>query len=56
MKVKVLTPFRDRHTGKEHKKGDVIEVTAKRFCEIEKTHYIQPVEEQEQAKETNEKK
>ena len=45
MKVKVIHPFTDKHTKKEHKPGDVIEVTAARFNEIEKPHYIQPVDE-----------
>lgn len=34
MKAKVIIPFNDKYTGKEHKKGDVIEVTAARFNEI----------------------
>lgn len=42
MKVKVLIPFTDRKTGITHKKGEIIEVTEKRFAEIEKPHYITP--------------
>lgn len=34
MKAKVLIPFRDKVTGKKHKSGDVIDVSAKRFNEI----------------------
>ena len=34
LKVKVLIPFRDIHTGKIYKKGDTINVTTKRFVEI----------------------
>lgn len=45
MKVKVLIPFTDKHTGKTYPKGAMIEVTAERFAEIEKPHYIAPVEE-----------
>ena len=46
MKVKVLIPFRDKVTKKIHKKGDVIEVTVKRFNEITaKGRYIQLIEE-----------
>lgn len=36
MKAKVLIPFRDKVTKKEYKKGDVIEITEKRFEEIAK--------------------
>lgn len=34
MKAKVLIPFRDRETKKENKKGAIIDVTDKRFKEI----------------------
>lgn len=34
MKVKVLESFRDKHTGKNYKVGEVINVTKKRFNEI----------------------
>lgn len=46
MKAKVLIPFNDKYTGKEYKKDDVIDVTAKRFNEItKKGKFIQLVEE-----------
>lgn len=46
MKAKVLITFNDKYTGKQYKKGDVIEVTAKRFNEItSKGKFIQLVEE-----------
>lgn len=44
MKVKVLIPFTDKETGKTYAKNDIIDVSAKRFSEIEKPHYIQPVD------------
>ena len=51
MKVKVLIPFRDRITKKSYKKGDIIDVTVRRFNEITaKGKYIQLVEEKEPAK------
>lgn len=51
MKAKVVIPFNDKYTGKEYKKGDVIEVTAKRFNEItNKGKFIQLVEEEAPAK------
>jgi hypothetical protein len=51
MKVVVLIPFCDKYTGKNYKKGDIIEVTAKRFNEIvAKGKYIQPVEEEKPVK------
>jgi len=34
MKAKVLIPFNDKYTGKAHKKGAIIEVSAARFNEI----------------------
>lgn len=36
MKAKVLISFRDKETKKECKKGDVIEISEKRFKEIMK--------------------
>ena len=51
MKVIVLIPFCDKYNGKTYKKGDTIEVTAKRFNEIvAKGKYIQLVEEKEPVK------
>lgn len=42
MKAKVLISFRDKETHKEHKKGDVIDVTPARFNEItQKGRYIE---------------
>ena len=34
MKAKVVVAFNDKYTGKEHKAGDVIDLTAERFNEI----------------------
>ena len=34
MKAKVLIPFRDKYTGKKHKKDAVIELNAERINEI----------------------
>lgn len=52
MKAKVLIAFNDKYTGKEHKKGDVIDVNAKRFAEItKKGNFIQPVDEKSSGKE-----
>ncbi len=34
MKAKVIISFNDKHTGEKHKKGDIIEVSAARFNEI----------------------
>ena len=51
MKVKVLIPFRDKETKKEYKKGDLIDVTVKRFNEITANgRYIQLVEDEKPAK------
>lgn len=51
MKVKVLIPYRDKETKKECKKGDIIDVTVKRFNEITaKGRYIQPIDETASAK------
>lgn len=35
MKAKVLQEFKDKYSGKLHKVGDVIEVSAERFEEIQ---------------------
>lgn len=51
MKVKVLIPFSDKHTGEKYKKNDIIDVTAKRFNEITtKGRYVEPIEENKQPK------
>ena len=34
MKVKVLIPFTDKHTGKEYKKNDILDFTAQRINEF----------------------
>ena len=52
MKVVVLIPFCDKYTGEQYKKGDVFNITAKRFNEItQKGRYIQLVEEEESTNE-----
>lgn len=46
MKAKVIIQFNDKYTGEEHKKGDVIEVTAARFNEIRRQgKYVEAVDE-----------
>lgn len=51
MKVKVLMPFCDKHTGKKYKKDDIIDVTVTRFNEITaKGRYVEPIEETKQTK------
>lgn len=51
MKAKVLIPFKDKETKKTHEKGDIIDVTVKRFNEITaKGKYIQLVEEERPVK------
>lgn len=37
MKAKVLKRFKDKHTGKVYKVGEIITVTKKRFAEILET-------------------
>ena len=34
MKVKVLTKFKDKHSGKIHKAGDILIISKDRFKEI----------------------
>ncbi len=34
MKVKVIKKFIDKHTGKVHKKGDILTIDKKRYEEI----------------------
>lgn len=47
IKVKVLIPFNDKYTGKQYKKGDTLEMTAKRINEINRTgSFIELVEEE----------
>jgi hypothetical protein len=46
LKVKVLKSFIDKHTGKKHKPGDVLDVTVTRCNElIEKDGFIKLLEE-----------
>lgn len=46
MKAKVLIPYTDKETGQKRNKGDVINITAKRFNEITaKGRYIEAVDE-----------
>lgn len=46
MKVKVLIPFTDKHTGKKHYKGETFDASASRINEIlAKGKYIKLVEE-----------
>lgn len=47
IKSKVLIPFTDKETKKQYKKGDIINLTAKRFNEIQrKGKYIEAAEEE----------
>ena len=46
MKAKVLIPYTDKNTGKTHKKGEIIDISADRFNEItRKGRYIEAYEE-----------
>ena len=46
MKVKVLKEFRDKYSGKLYKAGDIIEVSAERFGEIQTVgNLVEKVEE-----------
>ena len=46
MKVKVLIPFTDKHTGKKHWKGETFDASASRINEIlKKGKYVELVEE-----------
>lgn len=46
IKVKVLIPFNDKYTGKQYKKGEILDLTAKRINEINrKGAFIELVEE-----------
>lgn len=46
IKTKVLIPFTDKETKKHYKKGDIIDLTAKRFNEVlRKGKYIEAAEE-----------
>lgn len=51
VKTKVLIPFTDKETNKQYKKGDIINMTAKRFNEVQrKGNYIEVLEEPETPK------
>ena len=51
MKAKVLIPFKDKETKKAHKKGDVVELSSKRFNEIIKQgRFVELVEDEKPAK------
>lgn len=51
MKAKVLIPFKDKETKKDRKKGDIIDVTPKRFNEIiAKGRFIEAVEDEKPVK------
>lgn len=51
IKAKVLLPFTDKETNKQYKKGDIINLTAKRFNEVRrKGKYIEVLEEPETPK------
>jgi hypothetical protein len=54
MRVKVLTKFKDKHTGEIHEAGKVMTVSKERFAEILETDKL--VEEVKEAKEKKEKK
>lgn len=48
MKVKVISDFNDKYTNKLRKKGDEIEISKKRFQELEKAgKFVAKVEEKE---------
>lgn len=57
MKIKVLKKFRDKHTGKIHKVGTVLDVPKERFVEINKTDasLVEAVEEKAEETATEEK-
>ena len=47
MKVKVLIPFRDKHTSTVYQAGDVVEMTATRYNEIvKKAKFVEPVDDE----------
>ena len=53
MKVKVLRPFRNKYSKKIHKKGEVLNISKKRYEEIVKSPHkglIEVVEEKEEKK------
>lgn len=57
IKAEVLIDFNDKHTGKKHKKGDIIEVTPERFNEIQqKGKFIEAYVEEKTASKSESKK
>lgn len=55
MKVKVLKEFKDKYTGKIHKAGEVMMVTADRYNEIRKKgELVEEIKEPAKAKKTAE--
>lgn len=56
MKVKVIKRFKDKNTGKLYRAGDVIEVTKKRFAEIQKVgSLVEAVPNEEETADTSDK-
>ena len=56
IRVKVLIPFNDKYTGKQYKKDDILEMTAKRINEINRTgSFIELVEDTTETKTTTKK-
>ena len=52
MKVKVLKRFRNKYSKKIHEKGDVLDITKKRFEEINSTSFGVLIEEIKEKKST----
>lgn len=52
MKVKVLRSFINKYSKKRHEKGDILDITEKRFKEINSTKYGTLVEEVKEKKST----
>ena len=49
MKVKVIRKFRDKYTGKSHRRGEVLEISQARYQEISKVgDFVQPIAEEAQ--------
>ncbi len=59
MKVRVIMPFRDKHTKAVYQKGQEIEVTEERFEELTSTAlgpFVENPEQKKTAKKTNKAK
>jgi hypothetical protein len=52
LKVKVLRTFRNKYSKKIHKKGDILDISKKRFEEINSTSFGILVEEIKEKKST----